>query len=119
MVAVVAPGPADRRREGAAALRSSATRIWLVLERGEPSVWTSHHGFGGVVTVTTEPDVLMRVSSGIVSLREARVSGRSRCQDNPGRSARSPASASTSPTSARPSACPMSAGHGTAVKLVP
>lgn len=50
-------------------------RIWLVLDRGEPSVCTSHPGFDSDVTVTTEPVVLMRVFSGIVGLREARSSG--------------------------------------------
>ena len=59
-------------------------RIWLVLDRGEPSVCTSHPGFDSDVTVTTEPVVLMRVFSGIVGLREARSSGSIEVAGQPG-----------------------------------
>ncbi|KAA1424704.1 transcriptional regulator [Mumia zhuanghuii] len=51
------------------------TRIWLVLDRGEPSVCTSHPGFDTDVVVSAEPVALMRVFSGIVSLRTARATG--------------------------------------------
>lgn len=60
------------------------TRIWLVVDRGEGSVCTSHPGFDSDVTVTTEPVALMRVFSGIVSLREARASGLIEVAGQPG-----------------------------------
>lgn len=46
-------------------------QIWLVLDRGEPSVCMKHPGFDTDVLVTTEPVALMRVFSGIVPLRTA------------------------------------------------
>jgi len=51
------------------------TRIWLVLDRGEPSVCTSHPGFGSDVIISTDPVALMRVFSGIIDLSAARASG--------------------------------------------
>ncbi len=49
-----------------------ATVVWLVLDRGDPSVCIRHPGFESDVVVTTEPVALMRVFSGIVSLADAR-----------------------------------------------
>lgn len=51
------------------------TCVWIVLDRGEPSVCTSHPGFGPDVVIRTEPVALMRVFSGIVSLSSARRAG--------------------------------------------
>ncbi len=50
--------------------------IWLVLDRGEPSVCTKHPGFDSDLVVTTEPVELMRVFSGIDTLQGARRSDR-------------------------------------------
>lgn len=47
------------------------TRIWMVIERREPSVCTDPPGFETDVVVTTEPVALMRVFSGITTYREA------------------------------------------------
>jgi DNA-binding HxlR family transcriptional regulator len=49
--------------------------IWLVLDRGEPSVCVKHPGFDTDVLVTTEPVAFMRVFSGIDSLEQARRKG--------------------------------------------
>ncbi|MEI8406256.1 MULTISPECIES: winged helix-turn-helix transcriptional regulator [unclassified Kribbella] len=51
------------------------TRIWLILDRLEASVCTDHPGFDSDVVVTTEPVDLMRVFSGIVSMRQAAAEG--------------------------------------------
>lgn len=51
------------------------THIWIVLDRGEPSVCMKHPGFDTDVLVTTEPVALMRVFSGIVPLRQAITDG--------------------------------------------
>ena len=45
--------------------------IWLVLDRGEPSVCFKHPGFDSDLVVTTEPVALMRVFSGIERLEDA------------------------------------------------
>jgi DNA-binding HxlR family transcriptional regulator len=49
----------------------NATVIWLVLDRGNPSVCVKHPGFDSDVVVRTDAVSLMRVFSGIVSLRDA------------------------------------------------
>lgn len=51
------------------------THIWLVLDRGEPSVCMRHPGFDTDVLVTTEPVALMRVFAGITSLGAAMSAG--------------------------------------------
>jgi DNA-binding HxlR family transcriptional regulator len=48
-----------------------ATVIWLVLDRGEPSVCVKHPGFDSDVIVTTDAVSMMRVFSGIVTLDTA------------------------------------------------
>jgi DNA-binding HxlR family transcriptional regulator len=48
------------------------TRIWLVIERREPSVCTDPPGFDSDVVLTTEPVALMRVFSGITTYAAAR-----------------------------------------------
>ena len=52
-----------------------ATRIWIVLERGDASVCTEPPGFDSDVVVTTDPVALMRVFSGITSYAAALESG--------------------------------------------
>ncbi|MBA2307839.1 MAG: transcriptional regulator [Pseudonocardiales bacterium] len=52
-----------------------ATRIWLILDRGEPSVCTDHPGFDADVVVTTDAVALMRVFSGITGLPQATATG--------------------------------------------
>ena len=52
-----------------------ATRIWLVIDRGETSVCTDPPGFDVDVVVTTEPIDLMRVFAGITSYSQALSSG--------------------------------------------
>jgi DNA-binding HxlR family transcriptional regulator len=52
-----------------------AVVIWLVLDRGEPSVCLRHPGFDSDLVVTTEPIALMRVFSGIETLAQARRDG--------------------------------------------
>jgi len=54
---------------------STPTRIWMVLDRGEPSVCTSHPGFETDVTISADPVAFMRVFSGIVELAAARAAG--------------------------------------------
>ncbi len=49
--------------------------IWLVLDRGDPSVCTKHPGFDSDVIVTTTAVALMRVFSGIEALVDARAAG--------------------------------------------
>jgi len=49
--------------------------IWLVLDRGDPSVCTKHPGFDSDVLVTTTAVALMRVFSGIESFDDARRAG--------------------------------------------
>jgi DNA-binding HxlR family transcriptional regulator len=53
----------------------NATVIWLVLDRGEPSVCIKHPGFDSDVVVTTDAASFMRVFSGIESLDHARHRG--------------------------------------------
>lgn len=48
-----------------------ATVIWLVLDRGEPSVCVKHPGFDADVVVTTDVVSMMRVFSGIITLASA------------------------------------------------
>lgn len=48
-----------------------AIHIWLVLDRGEPSVCFKHPGFESDLIVVTTSVAMMRVFSGIVSLRQA------------------------------------------------
>jgi hypothetical protein len=50
---------------------SDAIHVWLVLDRGEPSVCVTHPGFDSDVIVVSEPVDLMRVFSGIVTLAQA------------------------------------------------
>ena len=59
------------------------TSIWLVLDRGEPSVCTNHPGFDTDVLVTTDSVSLMRVFSGIDELRASRDAGRIRIEGLP------------------------------------
>lgn len=54
---------------------NDATRLWLILDRGEPSVCTDHPGFGSDVVVTTDAVALMRVFSGITTLPQATAAG--------------------------------------------
>jgi DNA-binding HxlR family transcriptional regulator len=51
------------------------TVIWLVLDRGEPSVCIKHPGFDSDLIVTTDPVSFMRVFSGIETLLDARSRG--------------------------------------------
>lgn len=53
----------------------NATLIWLVLDRGEPSVCVKHPGFDSDVIVTTDAVSMMRVFSGIVSLGSSLADG--------------------------------------------
>ena len=55
---------------------AGATVIWLVLDRGEPSVCVRHPGFDNDLVVTTDAVSLMRVFSGIDELADARRQGR-------------------------------------------
>jgi DNA-binding HxlR family transcriptional regulator len=50
-------------------------RLWLILDRTESSVCTDHPGFDTDVTVRTEPVALMRVFSGLTTLRHAKDTG--------------------------------------------
>lgn len=52
-------------------LGPNATVIWLVLDRGEPSVCVKHPGFETDVLVRTDAVTMMRVFSGIVTLGAA------------------------------------------------
>jgi DNA-binding HxlR family transcriptional regulator len=52
-----------------------ATRIWLILDRGEPSVCTDHPGFAADIMVTTDAVSLMRVFSGIITFPQAIAAG--------------------------------------------
>jgi DNA-binding HxlR family transcriptional regulator len=54
---------------------ANATVIWLVLDRGEPSVCVKHPGFDSDLWVVTDAASLMRVFAGIESLGEARHRG--------------------------------------------
>jgi hypothetical protein len=49
----------------------NATRIWIVLERGDASVCTDPPGFESDIVVTTDPVALMRVFSGITTYAAA------------------------------------------------
>jgi DNA-binding HxlR family transcriptional regulator len=51
------------------------TVIWLVLDRGEPSVCMKHPGFDADIIVTTDPVAFMRVFAGIETLAYARRNG--------------------------------------------
>ena len=51
--------------------KSEPSRIWMVLDRGEPSVCFKHPGFEPDVVVTAEPIDLMRVFSGSKTLTDA------------------------------------------------
>jgi DNA-binding HxlR family transcriptional regulator len=51
---------------------ADAMVIWLVLDRGEPSVCMKHPGFDSDVLVTTDSVSFMRVFSGIDTLADAR-----------------------------------------------
>lgn len=53
----------------------NATVIWLVLDRGEPSVCVKHPGFDSDIIVTTDAASFMRVFSGIDTLADARRRG--------------------------------------------
>ena len=53
----------------------NAMVIWLILDRGEPSVCVKHPGFDCDLRVTTEPAAFMRVFSGSESLADARRRG--------------------------------------------
>jgi len=49
----------------------NATHIWLVLDRGDPSVCIKHPGFDSDLIVVTDAVSMMRVFSGIVTLGRA------------------------------------------------
>lgn len=51
------------------------TVVWLVLDRGEPSVCVKHPGFDSDIVVRTDAVSLMRVFSGIESLADTRREG--------------------------------------------
>lgn len=51
--------------------KADPRRIWMVLDRGDPSVCFKHPGFEPDVVVTAAPVDLMRVFSGITTLNEA------------------------------------------------
>lgn len=53
----------------------NATTIWIVLDRGEPSVCTRHPGFDSDVVVTTDAAAFMRVFAGMTTLADARREG--------------------------------------------
>jgi DNA-binding HxlR family transcriptional regulator len=53
----------------------NATVIWLILDRGEPSVCVKHPGFDSDISVVTDTASFMRVFSGIESLGDARRRG--------------------------------------------
>lgn len=53
----------------------NATVIWLVLDRGDPSVCIKHPGFDSDIIVTTDAVAFMRVFSGIHTLADARRAG--------------------------------------------
>lgn len=59
------------------------TTIWLVLDRGEPSVCERHPGFESDVIVTTDSVALMRVFAGIEELTAARANGTVRVEGPP------------------------------------
>lgn len=59
------------------------TTIWLVLDRGEPSVCTKPPGFETDLLLTTEPVAFMRVFSGIETIDEAVASGTVRLEGAP------------------------------------
>ena len=50
---------------------ADATTIWLILDRGEPSVCVKPPGFDTDLLVTTDAVALMRVFSGITTLTDA------------------------------------------------
>jgi len=52
-----------------------ATQIWLVLDRGDPSVCVKHPRFDNDIVVTTDAVSMMRVFSGIVTLNDAVADG--------------------------------------------
>jgi hypothetical protein len=51
------------------------TVIWLVLDRGDPSVCIKHPGFDSDLIVTTDPVSFMRVFAGIETLLDAQSRG--------------------------------------------
>lgn len=53
----------------------NATVIWLILDRGEPSVCVKHPGFDTDILVTTDAVSFMRVFSGIETLADATARG--------------------------------------------
>lgn len=53
----------------------NATLIWLVLDRGEPSVCVKHPGFDSDVVVITDAVSMMRVFSGIITLGSSLADG--------------------------------------------
>jgi DNA-binding HxlR family transcriptional regulator len=55
--------------------KADPSRIWMVLDRGEPSVCFKHPGFEPDVVVTAEPVDLMRVFSGSTTLSAAVAEG--------------------------------------------
>jgi DNA-binding HxlR family transcriptional regulator len=52
-----------------------AQTIWMVLDRGDPSVCLKHPGFDSDLVVDTDPLALLRVFSGVESLRDAMARG--------------------------------------------
>jgi hypothetical protein len=55
---------------------ADATTLWLVLDQGEPSVCVKDPGLEVDVVVSTDPVSMMRVFSGITTLREAVAEGK-------------------------------------------
>jgi DNA-binding HxlR family transcriptional regulator len=62
---------------------ADATTLWLVLDRGEPSVCTKHPGFDIDLVVETDPVSMMRVFSGIITLADAIAADRIRVLGTP------------------------------------
>jgi DNA-binding HxlR family transcriptional regulator len=50
---------------------TGTTTLWLVLDRGEPSVCVKHPGFDVDLVVETDPVSMMRVFAGITTLADA------------------------------------------------
>jgi DNA-binding HxlR family transcriptional regulator len=62
---------------------ADSTTLWLVLDRGEPSVCVKHPGFDVDLVVETDPVSMMRVFSGITTLAEAIADQRIRVVGSP------------------------------------
>lgn len=63
--------------------RKTETTIWLVLDRGEPSVCMIHPGYDADVVVTTDALTFTRVFAGLESLADATARGGVRIEGPP------------------------------------